>query len=75
MEIFEQLKLLLIFVMFFMSYKYVSNPTPALTFSEEQKEEQAQEEEDDEEDELEIIVISDSDGTPKNQPQKEPIVE
>ena len=32
MEIFEQLKLLLIVVMFFMSYQYISNPTPALTF-------------------------------------------
>ena len=32
MEIFEQLKLLFIIVMFFMSYQYVSNSAPALTF-------------------------------------------
>ena len=75
MEIFEQLKLLFIIVMFFMSYQYVSNSAPALTFQEEEKqEEEIQEEQDDGQNEVEVIVISDSDGTPKNQPQKDPIL-
>ena len=39
MEVIEQLRLLLILIMFFMSYRYVST-TPALTFEAEPEEEE-----------------------------------
>ena len=35
MEIIEPLKLLFIIVMFFVSYKYINDPPPAITFDEE----------------------------------------
>ena len=41
MEVIEQLRFLLIIVMFFMSFRYVSS-TPALTFQEEPEEEEAE---------------------------------
>ena len=42
MEIIEPLKLLFIIVMFFVSYKYINDPPPAITFDEEEPEEKIQ---------------------------------
>lgn len=63
MEILEQLRLLFIVVMFFLSYQHVSSPALSLTSSEEDEEQQLQAEDGDEEEEIiqEDIVSEEED--------------